>query len=50
MLGCAPAHQLFDLVEVAKKEEVDAPRAFTDYEIRIHRDALPPGVELMERP
>jgi len=50
MLGCAPAHRLFELVEVAKKAGVDAPRGFEDYEVTVHRDRLPPGVELLERP
>jgi CRISPR-associated protein Csd2 len=46
MLGCAPAHELFDLVEVQKK--VDSPRKFSDYEVTVHRDRLPAGVELLE--
>lgn len=50
MLGCAPAHQLFDLVEVEKKDGVEAPRAFEDYEVRVHSDRLPAGVELVQRP
>lgn len=48
MLGCAPAHELFDLVEVKKKEGVDSPRRFTDYEVTVHRDRVPPGVQLLE--
>jgi CRISPR-associated protein Csd2 len=48
MLGCAPAHELFDLVSVKKKDGVDAPRSFTDYEVTLHKDRLPKGVELLE--
>jgi len=48
MLGCAPAHELFDLVSVKKKEGVDAPRSFADYEVTVHKDRLPKGVELLE--
>ncbi|HEX3528089.1 MAG TPA: type I-C CRISPR-associated protein Cas7/Csd2 [Thermoanaerobaculia bacterium] len=48
MLGCAPAHELFDLVSVKKKDGVDAPRSFADYEVTVHRDRLPKGVELLE--
>jgi CRISPR-associated protein Csd2 len=48
MLGCAPAHELFDLVFVKKKDGVDAPRSFTDYEVTVHKDRLQKGVELLE--
>lgn len=48
MLGCAPAHQLFDLIEVKKKEKVEAPRAFSDYTIAIHREKIPAGISLIE--
>jgi len=51
MLGCAPAHQLFGLVEVKAKEGLDGPpRSFEDYEVTVDRDRLPAGVELLERP
>jgi CRISPR-associated protein Csd2 len=46
-LGNAPAHQLFDLVTVAKKPEANPPRSFTDYEISIGK--APEGVTLIER-
>lgn len=46
MLGCAPAHQLFALIEAKKK--VEAPRSFTDYDVTVNCDALPPGVTLLE--
>ncbi len=48
MLGCAPAHELFELVEVKKKPEIEAPRAFADYAVTIHRDRVPVGVTLLE--
>ncbi len=48
MLGCAPAHELFDLVQVKKKPGVDSPRHFTDYEVTVHKDRVPPGVQLLE--
>lgn len=48
MLGCAPAHRLFDLIEVKKKDEVEAPRVFSDYTVEV-RDELPAGVALIER-
>lgn len=51
-LGCAPAHRLLELGSVIDVSKVnpDAPaRAFSDYAIRVHRDRLPAGVELLER-
>ncbi len=44
-LGCAPAHKLFDLVEVRKREGVASPRSFGDYEVTFHRSRLPNGVQ-----
>ena len=49
MLGCAPAHRLLDpgaVIEINRKSS-GSPRAFTDYEIIVHRDRLPAGVELL---
>ena len=43
-LGNAPSHELFDLVEIARKPEVSVPRAFTDYTVNIRAEALPSGV------
>jgi CRISPR-associated protein Csd2 len=48
MLGCAPAHELFDLVTVTRKPGAEAPRDFSDYEVTVHRDRVPPGVTLLE--
>jgi len=48
MLGCAPAHQLFDLIEVKKKTGVDSPRAFSNYEVIVHQENLPTGVSLIQ--
>lgn len=47
-LGNAPAGSLFDLVRVVKKEGVDLPRSFDDYEILIDSENLPDGVEIQE--
>ncbi|MFN2926705.1 type I-C CRISPR-associated protein Cas7/Csd2 [Lachnospiraceae bacterium YH-ros2228] len=43
-LGCAPAYQIFDLFSVTKKEDVDVPRSFHDYEVFFHWSKLPKGV------
>lgn len=48
MLGNAPAHKLFERVQVRRKNSASVPRAFTDYEVRVERDALPVGVQLIE--
>ncbi len=48
VLGNAPAHKLFDLITVARKEDKPA-RAFTDYAVSIDRAGLPSGVEIIER-
>ena len=42
-LGCAPAYKLFDAVKVARKEGVELPREYSDYEIDISTE-LPQGV------
>lgn len=41
-LGNAPAHKLFEAVKVSKKEGVDIPRAYSDYEIAV--EEIPDGV------
>ena len=48
MLGCAPAHELFDLIQVNKRDGVEAPRSFNDYKVAVDKDRCPSGVELVE--
>lgn len=45
-LGCAPAHKLFDLVSVRKKEGVTYPRDYKDYTATVDFTHLPTGVEI----
>jgi CRISPR-associated protein Csd2 len=48
-LGCCPAQAVLDLgrvIDVRRKGGVDAPRRFSDYVVQVHRQNLPPGVEL----
>ena len=45
-LGCAPAHKLFDLVKVTRKDEVEYPRSFHDYQATIDLDNIPAGVQV----
>lgn len=47
MLGCAPAHKLFELLEVKKKRDMpEAPRSFADYNVTLNRSQVPAGVEV----
>lgn len=43
-LGEAPAHKLFDLVAVRRRDESAPARSYGDYEVRIDEDHLPAGV------
>lgn len=47
-LGCAPAHKLFELVHVQKKDGVEFPRSYRDYNASIDLDGLKkyPGVRV----
>lgn len=44
--GNAPAHKLLERVSVARKPDVLAPRAFTDYTVGVNDRDLPDGVTL----
>jgi CRISPR-associated protein Csd2 len=48
-LGSAPAHKLFDRIQIKRKDGTKPPRSFNDYEVTVNRDGLPQGVELLER-
>lgn len=51
MLGCAPAQVLFEqVVQVHRKDGVEVARSFADYEIIVHEDRVPEGVELLRLP
>ena len=46
-LGNAPSHRLFDLVKIAKKDEVSVPRKFADYNLSVPEETeLPAGVKV----
>lgn len=47
-LGNAPAHKLFERVKITRKDESKPARAFSDYDVKIDKVGLPPGVELIE--
>ena len=48
-LGNAPAHRLFDLITIRRREDVAVARHFSDYQITINREHIPAGVELDEQ-
>ncbi len=48
-LGNAPSHKLFEAVTVKKKEGVEVPRSFSDYEVTVDESAIPAGVNLIKR-
>ncbi|BAU65303.1 hypothetical protein STA3757_26840 [Stanieria sp. NIES-3757] len=45
-LGNAPAHKLFERVQVQLKEEISVPRQFNDYQVTVDEIDLPAGVHL----
>ena len=46
LLGCAPAHRLFDLVKVVRKDGLDFARDYQDYKATIDLNRIPQGVEV----
>jgi CRISPR-associated protein Csd2 len=48
-LGNAPAHKLFDLIKVERKNLSLPARKFSDYQVDIEKEGLPDGVELFDR-
>jgi len=46
-LGNAPAQNLFSRVRVKLKDEIKLPRSYDDYDVKIDRDNLPGGVEII---
>ncbi|MBI5526218.1 MAG: type I-C CRISPR-associated protein Cas7/Csd2 [Deltaproteobacteria bacterium] len=47
-LGNAPAHALFERVTVNRKDGSKPARAFSDYDVKVQRDNLPAGIEVLE--
>ena len=46
LLGCCSAQKLFALIDVHKKENVEYPREYTDYEASVSVTKLPAGVKI----
>ena len=50
ILGNSPAHKLFELIEVKPTHDPASPaRAFSDYEVLVHKDKVPAKVELIDK-
>jgi CRISPR-associated protein Csd2 len=47
-LGNAPAHALFERVQVQRNAGVEVPRSFADYAVSVAADDLPNGVTLVQ--
>ena len=48
-LGNGSAHQLFDRIQIRRKEDSKPARSFSDYQVVVNRENMPGGIELMER-
>ncbi len=48
-LGNAPAHKLFDLINISKNESNKPARNYSDYSIETNKTKLPNGVSLIEK-
>lgn len=48
-LGNAHAHALFDRIKIKRKDGVEVPRAFADYEVSVAESDVPAGVSLMRK-
>ena len=46
LLGCAPAYKLFELLKVIKKDSVETPRNYMDYEATLDVSKLPKGIKV----
>ncbi|PKO21851.1 MAG: type I-C CRISPR-associated protein Cas7/Csd2 [Chloroflexi bacterium HGW-Chloroflexi-1] len=45
-LGCAPAHRLFDLVQISRRSDVELARSYRHYELTVRLSQLPAGVQI----
>ena len=45
-LGKAPSHQLFDQVAIRRRDGVEVPREFRDYEVTVDTDRIPTGISV----
>lgn len=48
-LGKTPAQKLFSLVTVSRKDESKPARSFSEYQVHIDKNNVPPGVTMIEK-
>ena len=48
-LGNAPAHKLFERIQVELKPEINVPRKFADYNVTVNQSEMPQGVHLNDQ-
>jgi CRISPR-associated protein Csd2 len=48
-LGNAPAHKLFERIQVELKSEINVPRKFADYNVTVNKSEMPQGVHLNDQ-
>lgn len=48
-LGNAPAHKLFDLITISRKDLTRPTRAYSDYEVAVNAAGVPAGIKLIEK-
>src|SRR5690606_18413104 len=48
-LGNAPAHALFERIQVQRKPGVEVPRSFGDYDVEVNEADMPTGVSLLRK-
>jgi len=47
-LGCAPSHQLFDLITIERNNPKEPARSFTDYKVNVRENDVPNGVKFIQ--
>lgn len=47
-LGNAPAHKLFEALQITRKAGIDVPRAYSDYEVSLSQAEVPANVEVFD--
>jgi CRISPR-associated protein Csd2 len=47
-LGNAPAHKLFESLKVTRKQGIEVPRSYDDYEVALDRSRIPATVEVLD--
>jgi len=45
-LGCAPAHKLFEIFSINKKDDVEFPRSYKDFKVTMNTEAIPKGIQI----